>query len=655
MAETSTGLMADLKSGQGPTPEPKRTNTLLIAGVFFAMLLLVVGAGATYYYRYEHKVYPGVQIGNLSVGGLTADQVKNVIETANNRYAKEGITLALTDAGNNHHDVTFSTVLSGDNPVEILELNSDAAARMAMAYGHSGAWWQRLWEPVAARFGVAGSFDAPLSVDTHLASGELSDVLGKYEDTPSNARIRFKTNLEPETVEEKTGYVYDTQAALRAITQSVAHLSFTPVRLSVYKFIPTIRYADVEKALPTATKMLQMGDITLGYTDATTKAEQDWTIKPERLAAWMEVRRDQDNTIIFALRKDAVQDYLKLNVQPVVDKPAAEAKFEMENGKVIEFQASRTGLVLNMDKTYEDLDAAFRARNYAPADVIRAIGISMDIAEPTLSNANVDTLGISEIVGVGVSSFRGSHPARIKNVARAVELLNGVLIRPGEIFSTTKYVGPITPENGYYPELVIKGNNASQKEVGGGMCQIGTTLFRMAMNSGMPITERRNHSLVVNYYADPVNGNPGTDATIYDPIVDFKFTNDTGNYLLLQTDMDMKTLQLTFTLWGKKDGRSGSYTHPTVTKWIPTGDPVNTVVTDGTLKPGEEQCQPAYKGAVASFVYTRITPQGEKIEEEFKSYYRPLPKMCRIGVEPGNPCLADNSCFPAPVVSSTVK
>jgi len=56
------------------------------------------------------------------------------------------------------------------------------------------------------------------------------------------------------------------------------------------------------------------------------------------------------------------------------------------------------------------------------------------------------------------------------------------------------------------------------------------------MNSGMPIVQRVNHSLVVSYYADPVNGNPGTDATVYVPYVDFKFNNDTGNYLLLQTE-----------------------------------------------------------------------------------------------------------------------
>jgi vancomycin resistance protein YoaR len=177
---------------------------------------------------------------------------------------------------------------------------------------------------------------------------------------------------------------------------------------------------------------------------------------------------------------------------------------------------------------------------------------------------------------------------------------------------------------------VIKGDKIV-KEVGGGMCQIGTTLFRMAMNSGMDITERRNHSLVVSYYADPVNGNPGTDATVYDQVLDLKFINDTGNYLLLETEMDTLKEELRFTLWGKSDGRSGSYTHPEVLKWIPTG-PARIVETT-TLAPGKKVCQGAFPGAVAKFTYTRITPTGETIERVFDSYYRALPSICTVGVE----------------------
>jgi vancomycin resistance protein YoaR len=199
------------------------------------------------------------------------------------------------------------------------------------------------------------------------------------------------------------------------------------------------------------------------------------------------------------------------------------------------------------------------------------------------------------------------------------------------------------------PEEVIKGNQI-KKEIGGGMCQIGTTLFRMAMNAGMPITERTNHSLVVGYYADPVNGNPGTDATVYEPILDFKFFNDTGGYLLLETNIDFKKQQLKFTLWGKPDGRTGSYTHPIVSKWIPAGEPQITY-TD-TLKPGEQKCQNAFRGAVASFTYTRYTSTTEKIDRVFTSYYRPLPKICMVGADP-TVCPDMKNCAPAVSGSST--
>ena len=87
---------------------------------------------------------------------------------------------------------------------------------------------------------------------------------------------------------------------------------------------------------------------------------------------------------------------------------------------------------------------------------------------------------------------------------------------------------PFTIEAGYLPELVIKGDEI-KPEIAGGLCQVGTTMFRAAMNSGLKITERQNHSLVVSYYNDLSNGNPGTDATIYDPHPDFRFLNDTGN------------------------------------------------------------------------------------------------------------------------------
>ena len=303
----------------------------------------------------------------------------------------------------------------------------------------------------------------------------------------------------------------------------------------------------------------------------------------------------------------------------------------MENDRVKEFQASQSGLSLDIDKTFEELDAIFRERNYSPAEPIKTLTVSVNIVKPNVEMSDANNLGIMEVLGVGYSTFKDSHTNRIKNIANAVKRLNGILVKPGEEFSANKFAGPYTTENGFLPEMVIKGNKIIP-EVGGGMCQIGTTLFRMAMNSGMDITQRRNHSLVVSYYADPVNGNPGTDATLYEPNVDFKFVNDTGGYLLLQTSIDYTKQQLVFTLWGKSDGRKGSYTHPLVSKWIPAGEPQELVVAPTPeLKAGERECQNAFRGAITSFTYTRFTSTSEKIDRVFDSYYRPLPKICMTG------------------------
>src|SRR5690606_1808590 len=142
-----------------------------------------------------------------------------------------------------------------------------------------------------------------------------------------------------------------------------------------------------------------------------------------------------------------------------------------------------------------------------------------------------------EILGVGYSNFAGSPANRVHNISIGAAKLDGLLIAPGEEFSLLNALRPFTVTAGYLPELVIKGDKITP-EVGGGLCQIGSTTFRAAMNSGLSITERRNHSLVVSYYNDPRNGNPGTDATIYDGSPDFKFINDTGHHILIKTEMN---------------------------------------------------------------------------------------------------------------------
>jgi vancomycin resistance protein YoaR len=103
-------------------------------------------------------------------------------------------------------------------------------------------------------------------------------------------------------------------------------------------------------------------------------------------------------------------------------------------------------------------------------------------------------------------------------------------------------LGEIDGAHGWYQELVIKGNE-TVPEYGGGLCQVGSTSFRMALASGLEIVERRNHSYRVRYY-EPA----GTDATIYSPAPDFRFKNNTNHHILITSEIqgDM----LAFYAWG---------------------------------------------------------------------------------------------------------
>ena len=600
---------------------------LIGKGIFLVLILIIFGSAGAYVQAHKGKVYPGVYIGAHSFGNMSATEVKEFVENFNNRLTKESLDFYFKKNGEKYN-FKFSVVPASDSSVELIKLNSDQTVAKLMAAGRTDGFWRNLWQPLSYRFFSARAMAAEVARQDDFMP-TLESYMSFMRDKPRNANIKI-TNLSPleySLTPEQSGFVFDYGRLKQDVQNSLSAMSIAPIEIYKNEFLPDVLAKDLESIVDKLPDILNYGDLSLNYIDPRTKARRDWNIGPLVYSQWLEVAREEKDGLIFVLNKDKVAEYLE-TIRSFIDTAPQNAKFVMENNRVKEFNGSRTGISLNAEKTYNDLNTIFRARNYGPSELDKTVAVSVDIAKPAQEMSDVNDLGIMEVLGVGYSTFKDSHTNRIKNIANAVKRLNGILIKPGEVFSANKFAGPYTKENGFLPEMVIKGNQIIP-EVGGGMCQIGTTLFRMAMNAGMPITERRNHSLVVGYYADPVNGNPGTDATLYEPNVDFKFLNDTGGYLLIQTEIDYKNQRLVFTLWGKSDGRSGSYSHPTVKKWIPAGEPQEIITPD--LKPGEKKCQNAFRGAVASFTYTRFTSTTEKIERVFDSYYRPLPKICTVG------------------------
>jgi len=606
-----------------------KINILVGAGIFLVLIILVGGSSVAYRNYYKGKIFSGVYVGQHSLGGMTELEAKDFIENFNNRIAKESVDFNFKK-DNVVERFQISAVSAEDSSVEMVRLNSDSSVAKLMSVGRSGGFWGELWQPLYFRL-ISRHNDLADTVIENKFMADLQDHMLAFSDLPRNAGIRV-TNLAPleyVVVPEHSGVVFDFDKLKNDLQNNLSAMSLASVEIYSKDFQPDVLAFEIKPLIDKLPDILNYGNLGLNYIDPQTKIRRDWSIGPSVYVDWLEIMRERGSPIL-SLNKEKVMAYLE-ELRQFIDLSTQDAKFVMENDRVKEFQASQSGLKLNTDKTFNDLDVIFRERNYSPVEPAKTLTVSVDNVKPNVEMSDVNNLGIMEVLGSGFSTFKDSHTNRIKNIANAVKRLNGVLIQPGEIFSANKYAGPYTRENGFLPEMVIKGRQILP-EVGGGMCQIGTTLFRMAMNTAMPITERRNHSLVVSYYADPVNGNPGSDATLYEPNVDFKFVNDTGGYLLLQTSIDYTKQQLVFTLWGKSDGRKGSYSHPVVSKWIPAGEPQE-IITAPTpeLKAGERTCQNAFRGAVASFIYTRFTSTSEKIERVFDSYYRPLPKICMTG------------------------
>jgi vancomycin resistance protein YoaR len=240
----------------------------------------------------------------------------------------------------------------------------------------------------------------------------------------------------------------------------------------------------------------------------------------------------------------------------------------MQDGKLAVVEPSRTGVKLEQERTVKDIMASLKK----PAGE-RKVALRFEKTQADVNEANLESLGIKEEISVGETYFPGSPSTRLINVRTGAKRFNGVLLKPGDTFSFGKLLGSVGPETGYVPELVILEGH-EEKQYGGGLCQVSSTAFRAALAAGLPITQRVNHSFAISYYTWPYDA-PGVDATIYYPSVDFKFVNDSGHYILMQTEMEGTRLK--FHYFGTKT-KSGVLRGPTfVTGDSDTTKPSHTV------------------------------------------------------------------------------
>lgn len=582
------------------TSHHKKTAIHIAAWVLVSLALALASFLLFINLFYADKFLPNTKIGGVAVAGLKQSAARELI------YTK----LADLNHGIKFYYQDFSKTFT---PEEIgIEIFVNETVEQAMAKQNSfdlpfkslGAFWH-LVAPLEQ--------DVIYSVDQdrllELMAAEF-DPLG----TPKTEGTLIASEVGYTFVPGSPGTSLDKKHLIALIDKRVKNLDATPLTLPFAPSYPEITAAEIQNARAGAL-IIANKNLTLNY------QEKNWTLTPDIFASWI-VFTPQENSekalnyrdyaiadnfdlnnlllgyltgpaiigqhynkmLGATIDREAVGDYLASKVMPNINIKPQNARFAMKDGSLELLSDSTPGLEVLVDDTYANIQAAIISDAPQAAIATREVGAQV-------SAGNIKQLGIKEMIGQGESNFAGSPQNRIHNISVAAEKLNGILIAPGEEFSLVEAIGEVNAEAGYLPELVIK-EKKTIPEYGGGLCQIATTVFRGAMQTGLDITERQSHAYAVDYYAPQ-----GTDATIYIPHPDLRFINDTKDYILLQSKIEGSAL--TFDFYGTNDGRQIELSGPVT--WDHKSD--------GSLK--------------AKWGQKVTMPDGTVRENEFYSNYKP--------------------------------
>ena len=600
------------------SPEPKPTSgqrvrrflrTHPVAWVSGSVVLVLVGAGMAYGFGYAPRFLPRTYVSGVSIGGLTMSQAEAKLEDVVSQFT--GTSLQLEYQGQ-----TWKIT-----PNE-LGSNFDISGALASVWDHqkNGGRKHELIQLAEAPF-VPLREDLGFSVFSdagkqHFADTVLRKVEVPYRETSIAIDAKAMT-----VVPGKAGQQLDHPAFEAAFYRNFKDGN-QPITLATIPFQPQLTAAQVEPLRQQISDMLSAPwSVNLGATTV--------SLDPATIASWFTTKPSVDATGVVTglqlLFKPGSLDSLLATWHTQVDQPAHNAQLGVTNGEVSVVADGSGGRALDSTATQVNLIGAMVAFTAGQSRVVQAV---VNDAQPAVSAANYQSLGLTHLVGTGTTDFSGSPVNRVANITLGAKDLNGTLVMPGETYSTIGNLGPIDNAHGFLNELVIK-DNRTVPDAGGGLCQVSTTLFRAVLNAGLPIVQRQNHSYRVSYYERGTG--PGLDATIYDPQPDFRWKNNFTTPVFIQSSVKGNTI--TFNLFGTSDGRVSTISAPTILSETPPGDPIYS--TTDTLYVGQtQQIEHPHSGAKTVVTYT-VARDGKTIDTEtFKSDYQPWPAQYLVGSKP---------------------
>lgn len=592
------------------------------------LLFMVLSLFSLYYFEanYDGKIYPGVSVAGNDLSGLTAEDASALLASRMS-YPERGRIV--------FQDGEAVWIAS---PAELgLRMDSQSSAQVAYQVGRNGGYVNRLNDQFLSWYRNIEM--APLFIyDERVADNFLKGIAAEIDRPVVEASLSV-SGTDVLVVPGQIGLTLDVPAALAQILPHLHSLSDGMVPLVVHQTSPAIM--DVTEQAEIVRKILSE-PLTIQVPNAEEGDPGPWAFEPAELVTMLAIERvETEEGAVYQVGLNSEQ------LRPLLERAAPQLARDSQNARFIFNDDTRQLELIQSDVIGRslDIDGSIQTINQMAALGEHSIDLQIIYNHPEVGNsATASDFGITELVSSHTSYFFGSSAGRIQNIEISSSRFHGVMVPPGGTLSMVDILGSISLDEGYTEALIIYGGRTIQG-VGGGVCQVSTTLFRTAFLGGFQIVERHPHAYRVGYYEQTSGGGintrlAGLDATVYVPVVDFKFRNDTGHWLLMETYVNAAGRSLTWKFYSTSDGRTVDWQTTGLQNVVKAPPPL--YEESAELRAGEiKQVDWAADGADITVTRT-VTRDGETIHNDrIVTNYRPWRAVYQYG--PGTEGMPPNT------------
>ncbi len=587
-----------------------------LTGGFIVFSVIVIVWMIGYQLAYAGKIFPGVSVAGIDISGLSPnDAALKLSQTLS--YPITGKVL--------FRDADRVWVAS---PVELgMVFDPSASALAAYDFGRKGGLFSALSGQISAR--GLGTDVAPVVIfDQRVAYTYLQNIGSQVNQAVVEANLRVEgTNVVSEP--GQLGRALNLDATLVYLAGQLQSFRDGEVPLVIQETAPKL--LDVSSQAEAARRILSQ-PLTIAVPNFREGDPGPWTFDIPIVANMLAVNV-VDNAGVAEMQVGLDPNKLRASLNDlkvVVDQLPANARFTFDDatGQIEPIAVSSIGRVMDVDASITAINAALLRGEHT---------VALSVAEQAPAVADTATgaeLGVTQLIAEQTTYFYGSSAERIQNIVAAAERYHGLLVAPGETFSMGNELGDVSLENGFAEALIIYGGRTI-KGVGGGVCQVSTTLFRTVFFAGFPVVERYSHAYRVSYYEMDASGSvdpdfAGLDATVYFPLVDFKFLNDTPNWLLMETYVNISARTITWKLYSTSDGRSVTWETTGPSNVVPPPPPLFEENPEFKVN---QISQVDYAAQGADVTVSRTVWRGGQVyfSDQFITHYEPWQAVCQYG------------------------